>query len=188
MSLIAWDLQELANRPHAWGCSRGQPLLSCSLPATSPLEPSFTASQGLEDQLLALVVNKERPDLEETKTQLIIQVGATAGRKTWVATGAAIGTKGHAVGARTNPLTTPRPPTCSQNTEFTIKLKQLEDELLYKLSTAEGDITGGQGACRAFGSWGREPLCAVSARCPKLTPSPPRRGQPPCPPLQRTWP
>ncbi|KIY98975.1 dynein heavy chain, partial [Monoraphidium neglectum] len=55
---------------------------------------------GLEDQLLALVVNKERPDLEETKTQLIIQ-----------------------------------------NTEFTIKLKQLEDELLYKLSTAEGDIT-----------------------------------------------
>jgi hypothetical protein len=58
--------------------------------------------QGLEDQLLALVVNKERPDLEETKTQLIIQ-----------------------------------------NTEFTIKLKQLEDELLYKLSTAEGDITGG---------------------------------------------
>lgn len=55
----------------------------------------------MEDQLLALVVNKERPDLEETKTQLIIQ-----------------------------------------NTEFTIKLKQLEDELLYKLSTAEGDITG----------------------------------------------
>lgn len=47
------------------------------------------------------MVNKERPDLEETKTQLIIQ-----------------------------------------NTEFTIKLKQLEDELLYKLSTAEGDITG----------------------------------------------
>jgi hypothetical protein len=59
--------------------------------------------QGLEDQLLALVVNKERPDLEETKTQLIIQ-----------------------------------------NTEFTIKLKQLEDELLYKLSTAEGDITGAE--------------------------------------------
>eukprot|EP00877_Chromochloris_zofingiensis_P015255 jgi/Chrzof1/9984/Cz04g22250.t1 len=62
---------------------------------------NFTVTEkGLEDQLLALVVNKERPDLEETKTQLIIQ-----------------------------------------NTEFTIKLKQLEDELLYKLSTAEGDIT-----------------------------------------------
>jgi hypothetical protein len=29
----------------------------------------------------------------------------------------------------------------SQNTEFTIKLKQLEDELLFKLSNAEGDIT-----------------------------------------------
>jgi hypothetical protein len=28
-----------------------------------------------------------------------------------------------------------------QSTEFTIKLKQLEDELLFKLSTAEGDIT-----------------------------------------------
>lgn len=62
---------------------------------------NFTVTEkGLEDQLLALVVNKERPDLEETKSQLIIQ-----------------------------------------NTEFTIKLKQLEDELLYKLSTAEGDIT-----------------------------------------------
>lgn len=29
----------------------------------------FGCAQGLEDQLLALVVNKERPDLEETKTQ-----------------------------------------------------------------------------------------------------------------------
>ena len=35
-----------------------------------PLPPSF---QGLEDQLLATVVNKERPDLEELKTALIIQ-------------------------------------------------------------------------------------------------------------------
>ena len=62
---------------------------------------NFTVTElGLEDQLLALVVNKERPDLEETKTQLIIQ-----------------------------------------NTEFTIKLKELEDGLLYKLSTAEGDLT-----------------------------------------------
>ena len=35
---------------------------------------NFTVTQdGLEDQLLALVVNKERPDLEETKTALIIQ-------------------------------------------------------------------------------------------------------------------
>lgn len=73
-----------------WLSLQHRPMLCCAL-------------QGLEDQLLALVVNKERPDLEETKTQLIIQ-----------------------------------------NTEFTIKLKQLEDELLYKLSTAEGDITGPQ--------------------------------------------
>ena len=35
---------------------------------------NFTVTEkGLEDQLLALVVNKERPDLEETKTQLIIR-------------------------------------------------------------------------------------------------------------------
>ena len=35
---------------------------------------NFTVTEkGLEDQLLALVVNKERPELEETKTQLIIQ-------------------------------------------------------------------------------------------------------------------
>ena len=62
---------------------------------------NFTVTQdGLEDQLLALVVNKERPDLEETKTDLIVQ-----------------------------------------NNEFTIKLKELEDTLLYKLATAEGDLT-----------------------------------------------
>lgn len=72
---------------------------------------NFTVTeQGLEDQLLALVVNRERPDLEETKTQLIIQ-----------------------------------------RTEFTIRLKALEDELLFKLSTAEGDITG---ACLMMGGWG----------------------------------
>ena len=45
------------------------------------------------------------------------------------------------------PLTSPSSrspsphPSPSQNTEFTIKLKQLEDELLFKLSNAEGDIT-----------------------------------------------
>lgn len=78
--------------------------------------------QGLEDQLLALVVNKERPDLEETKTQLIIQ-----------------------------------------NTEFTIKLKQLEDELLFKLSTAEGDITEVSclGRIEALGTW-----CTLKAEHP----------------------
>lgn len=45
---------------------------------------NFTVTEkGLEDQLLALVVNKERPDLEETKTQLIIQVRvwSRAGRR-----------------------------------------------------------------------------------------------------------
>ena len=62
---------------------------------------NFTVTEkGLEDQLLALVVNKERPELEATKTQLIVQ-----------------------------------------NNEFTIRLKEIEDSLLFKLSTAEGDIT-----------------------------------------------
>jgi len=62
---------------------------------------NFTVTEaGLEDQLLALVVNKERPDLEETKTNLIVQ-----------------------------------------NNEFTIKLKELEDTLLFKLANAEGDLT-----------------------------------------------
>jgi dynein heavy chain, axonemal len=62
---------------------------------------NFTVTQtGLEDQLLALTVNKERPDLEKTKIQLV-----------------------------------------HQNTEFTIRLKQLEDDLLLRLSTAEGDLT-----------------------------------------------
>ncbi|KAI3429649.1 hypothetical protein D9Q98_005734 [Chlorella vulgaris] len=62
---------------------------------------NFTVTEGgLEDQLLALVVNKEREDLEEAKSQLIVQ-----------------------------------------NSEFVIKLKQLEDGLLEKLSTAQGDLT-----------------------------------------------
>ena len=62
---------------------------------------NFTVTEtGLEDQLLALTVNKERPDLEATKTELV-----------------------------------------RQNTEFTIRLKQLEDDLLMRLSTAEGDLT-----------------------------------------------
>lgn len=56
--------------------------------------------KGLEDQLLALVVNKERPELEQKKTALIVEI-----------------------------------------TQYTIKLKELEEDLLFKLSTAEGDLT-----------------------------------------------
>ena len=56
---------------------------------------------GLEEQLLAIVVNKERPDLEEQRRQLI-----------------------------------------SQDNEFKITLKELEDNLLFRLSTAQGDILG----------------------------------------------
>ena len=32
-------------------------------------------TQGLEDQLLGIAVAKERPDLEDEKNKLIIQVG-----------------------------------------------------------------------------------------------------------------
>ena len=34
----------------------------------------MTTPEGLEDQLLGIVVAKERPDLEEEKNKLIIQV------------------------------------------------------------------------------------------------------------------
>jgi len=56
---------------------------------------------GLEDQLLAVVVKKERPDLEEQRLFLV-----------------------------------------EQQNQFTIKLKELEDDLLQRLATAEGDILG----------------------------------------------
>lgn len=43
-------------------------LASLPLPPRPPL-------QGLEDQLLALVVNHERPDLQEQAAQLVSQLG-----------------------------------------------------------------------------------------------------------------
>ena len=61
---------------------------------------NFTVTEaGLEDQLLSLVVKKERPDLAAQKEELI-----------------------------------------QQQNEFKIKLKQLENDLLYRLANAEGDI------------------------------------------------
>jgi dynein heavy chain len=54
---------------------------------------------GLQEQLLALVVKKERPDLEQQKLELI-----------------------------------------QQQNGFKVKLKELEDELLYRLATSQGDI------------------------------------------------
>jgi len=63
---------------------------------------NFTVTErGLEEQLLASVVSKERPDLEEQKQELV-----------------------------------------TQQNEFTIKLKELEDNLLFMLANAEGDILG----------------------------------------------
>jgi dynein heavy chain len=54
---------------------------------------------GLQEQLLALVVNKERPDLEEEKRTLM-----------------------------------------EQQNGYKVKLKELEDELLFRLATSQGDI------------------------------------------------
>uniref|UniRef100_T1IH86 AAA+ ATPase domain-containing protein n=1 Tax=Strigamia maritima TaxID=126957 RepID=T1IH86_STRMM len=63
---------------------------------------NFTVTrEGLEDQLLAQVVRKERPDLEELKAGLT-----------------------------------------RQQNEFKIVLKELEDSLLYRLSSATGNILG----------------------------------------------
>jgi len=63
---------------------------------------NFTVTEaGLEEQLLAVVVKKERPDLEEQRLFLV-----------------------------------------EQQNQFTIKLKELEDDLLQRLATAEGDILG----------------------------------------------
>jgi dynein heavy chain len=63
---------------------------------------NFTVTlQGLEDQLLADVVNIERPDLEKTKADLT-----------------------------------------KQQNEFKIRLLELEDALLFRLSSAEGNFLG----------------------------------------------
>ena len=63
---------------------------------------NFTVTRdGLEDQLLAAVVGKERKDLEETKAALT-----------------------------------------KQQNEFKINLKELEDNLLARLSSAEGNFLG----------------------------------------------
>lgn len=63
---------------------------------------NFTVTRdGLEDQLLAAVVSKERPDLEKLKSDLT-----------------------------------------RQQNEFKIKLKELEDSLLARLSAAEGNFLG----------------------------------------------
>lgn len=62
---------------------------------------NFTVTMvGLEDQLLNLVVQKERPDLASLSDDLV-----------------------------------------KQQNSFTIKMKELEDNILHKLATAEGDIT-----------------------------------------------
>lgn len=132
---------------------------------------NFTVTEsGLEDQLLALVVNKERPDLEETKTQLIIQntdftiklkqvrgrycnsCMVCGGSDAAFLTGALFSMLFISISADDALL-------CNSLIGLSISVMpskvsalnkadpdqdaclQLEDDLLYKLSSAEGDMT-----------------------------------------------
>eukprot|EP00163_Fabomonas_tropica_P016273 TRINITY_DN2925_c0_g1_i1.p1 TRINITY_DN2925_c0_g1~~TRINITY_DN2925_c0_g1_i1.p1 ORF type:complete len:4072 (-),score=1488.94 TRINITY_DN2925_c0_g1_i1:296-12511(-) len=78
----------------------GSPHYPPEIQAETTLINFAVTQDGLEDQLLAVVVGKERPDLEEQKLALI-----------------------------------------KQQNDFKIKLKELEDDLLERLATAEGDLT-----------------------------------------------
>lgn len=59
----------------------------CILPPTPQAETTlvnFTVTEeGLEEALVALVVNRERADLEEAKSQLIVQVGGGRRQQVW---------------------------------------------------------------------------------------------------------
>lgn len=81
-----------------------QLIRACPDPATCACEQSTLVNfcvteKGLEDQLLALVVQHERPDLQQQAQDLVKQLG-----------------------------------------DFTITLKELEDNLLFRLANSQGDI------------------------------------------------
>lgn len=58
-------------RQVSWSCLRLHLILSLQN-TRSKVRYFLSRSSGLEDQLLALVVAEERPDLEEAKNQLIV--------------------------------------------------------------------------------------------------------------------
>lgn len=93
---------------------------------------NFTVTQaGLADQLLSLVVDRERPDLEASKTQLIVQnTQYTIKLKV---------RKGTKKRQRKRQRKRRKSGHCSLWIQWSTQ--QLEDDLLYRLSTAEGDIT-----------------------------------------------
>ena len=78
----------------------GNPHYAPEIQAETTLCNFMVTSMGLEDQLLALVVRKERPDLASKKAALI-----------------------------------------KQSNSFKIKMLELEDEILAKLGSSDGDIT-----------------------------------------------
>eukprot|EP00878_Enallax_costatus_P032701 GHUV01035957.1.p1 GENE.GHUV01035957.1~~GHUV01035957.1.p1 ORF type:complete len:354 (+),score=108.96 GHUV01035957.1:90-1151(+) len=94
-------------------CHVLSPIYGCLLLQTKLSNPHFkpeiaaqttlvnfcVTEKGLEDQLLALVVDHERPDLQEQSSTLVRQLA-----------------------------------------EYTITLKELEDNLLFRLANAQGDI------------------------------------------------
>ncbi|KAK3254170.1 Dynein beta chain, flagellar outer arm [Cymbomonas tetramitiformis] len=77
----------------------GNPHYKPEIAAQTTLVNFCVTEKGLEDQLLALVVGKERPDLQEQAAALVRQLAA-----------------------------------------FTIQLKDLEDNLLFRLANSQGDI------------------------------------------------
>jgi dynein heavy chain len=77
----------------------GNPHYKPEIAAQTTLLNFMITIAGLEEQLLGMVVNKERPDLEQQKAELM-----------------------------------------EQQNGFKVKLKSLEDELLFRLSSSQGDI------------------------------------------------
>lgn len=75
-------------------------VLSTAAQAETTLVNFNVTEGGLEEALVALVVSRERADLETAKSQLIVQ-----------------------------------------SAEFVVRLNELENGLLEKLSSAEGDLT-----------------------------------------------
>ena len=91
---------------------------------------NFTVTEaGLEEQLLALTVQKERPDLALQKSELIKQQNAFKIK-------ARRGREGRGTAAAAAPVPAPAP--CLRPC---VQIKELEDGILKRLAEAEGDIT-----------------------------------------------
>lgn len=99
--------KEIQYQFRIWGiCSKNHAM---SVPCV--LTGIWCAHSGLEDQLLALVVAEERPDLEEAKNQLIVS-----------------------------------------NAKMKQELKEIEDEILFRLSSTEGNPVDNEELIQVLGA------------------------------------